>query len=73
LTLTPVAATSDANDQQLATQRAATIRDALINEGVANERIVLRTAQLAQSAEPVTDVQRVEIALAPSSENRSRN
>ena len=59
--------------QQLATQRAATIREALINAGVANERIVLRSAQLAQSAEPAIDAQRVEIALAPSSENRSRN
>jgi outer membrane protein OmpA-like peptidoglycan-associated protein len=73
LTLTPVAATRDATDQQIATQRAATIRDALIDEGVENERIVLRSAQLAQSEEPGTDAQRVEIALAPTSENRSRN
>jgi hypothetical protein len=73
LTLTPLAATSDANDQQLATQRAATIRDALIEQGIANERIVLRSARLAQPAEAVTDAQRVEIALASGSENRSRN
>jgi outer membrane protein OmpA-like peptidoglycan-associated protein len=73
VTVTPVAATNDANDQQLAAARAATIRDALVSEGVPNEKIVLRPAQPARSAEPAAETQRVEIALAPSPENRSRN
>ena len=73
VTVTPVAATNDANDQQLATERAATIRDALVTEGVPNEKILLRPAQPARSAEPAAEAQRVEIALAPSSGNRSRN
>src|SRR5262245_12003217 len=72
VTVTPVAATNDANDQQLATERAATIRDALVSEGVANERILLRPAQSARSGQPPAEAQRVEIALAPSG-NRTRN
>ena len=73
LTVTPLTATNDANDQQLATERAATIRDALVSEGVANDKIVLRPAQPAKSGEPPTESQRVEIALAPASGNSSRN
>lgn len=73
VTVTPVTATNDANDQQLATERAATIRDALVSEGVANEKIVLRPAQSAKSGQPPAESQRVEIALAPASGNRSRN
>ena len=73
VTVTPVTATNDANDQQLATERAATIRDALVSEGVANEKIVLRPAQSAKSGQPPAESQRVEIALAPASDNRSRN
>jgi outer membrane protein OmpA-like peptidoglycan-associated protein len=72
ITVTPVVATNDANDQQLATERAATIRDALVSEGVANERILLRPAQAARSGQPAAESQRVEIALAPSG-NRTRN
>ena len=73
VTVTPVAATNDANAQQLATERAATIRDALVSEGVPNDKILLRPAQSARSTEPAAEAQRVEIALAPSAENRSRN
>jgi outer membrane protein OmpA-like peptidoglycan-associated protein len=73
VTVTPVAATSEASDQQLATQRAAAIRDALVSEGVANERILLRPAQAARSGQPPAEAQRVEIALAPSADDRSRN
>lgn len=73
VTVTPVAATNDANEQQLATERAATIRDALVSEGVPNDKILLRPAQSARSTEPAAEAQRVEIALAPSAENRSRN
>ena len=73
MTVTPITATNDANDQQLAAERAATIRDALVSEGVANEKIVLRPAQSAKSGQPPAESQRVEIALAPASDNRSRN
>lgn len=73
VTVTPITATNDANDQQLAAERAATIRDALVSEGVANEKIVLRPAQSAKSGQPPAESQRVEIALAPASDNRSRN
>ena len=73
VTVTPVVATNEANDQQIATARAATIRDALVSEGVANERIVLRPAQSARSGAPPAETQRVEIALAPISGDRSRN
>jgi len=72
VTVTPVVATNDANDQQVATERAATIRDALVSEGVANEKILLRPAQSARSGAPPAETQRVEIALAPTG-NRSRN
>ena len=73
LTVTPVAATNDANDQQLATERATTIRDALVSEGVEIDKVLLRPAQSARSGQPPAEAQRVEIALAPSSDNRSRN
>lgn len=73
VTVTPITATNEANDQQLATERAATIRDALISEGVANEKILLRPAQSARTGQPPGEAQRVEIALAPASDNRSRN
>lgn len=73
VTVTPVTATNDANDQRLATERAAAIRDVLVSEGVANEKIVLRPAQSAQSGQPPAEAQRVEIALAPASGDRSRN
>lgn len=70
LTVTPVVASGEADDQELATRRAAMIRDELISEGVANEQIVLRAAQAARSEEPATEAQRVEIALAPTPDNR---
>ncbi|HEY3515666.1 MAG TPA: DUF937 domain-containing protein [Gammaproteobacteria bacterium] len=73
VTLTPVTATNDANDQQLATERATTIRDALVSEGVALDKVLLRPAQSARSGQPPAEAQRVEIALAPSTDNRSRN
>jgi outer membrane protein OmpA-like peptidoglycan-associated protein len=70
LTVTPVAASGEADDQQLAAQRAAAIRDELISEGIANDQIVLRTTQVARSEEPAAEAQRVEIALAGTPENR---
>jgi len=73
VTVTPITATNDANDQQLATERAATIRDALVSEGMANEKILVRPAESAKSGQPPAESQRVEIALAPGSGNRSRN
>lgn len=73
VTVTPVAATNDPNDQQLATVRATTIRDALVSEGVEIDKVLLRPAQSARSGQPPAEAQRVEIALAPSPDNRSRN